>query len=336
MSTDIIYVYGLIDPITQELRYIGITVNPAVRYYDHIRKARLRLEKTYKSNWVAGLLEKGLVPEMYIIDIQPKATLEFWEQHYISYYRAIGCRLTNMALGGFHNSITDETKKKISNTLTGRKLSNEHVMKLKNRKVTDETKGKISKANKGKVTSSETKAKMSLASIGVKKSAEHRLAIIKANTGRIMSDEVKQMMSDARKGEKNYNYGGSLSEETKKKISESRAGKYTGADNPFFGKKHDEDTRKRISEAITGRKLSEEHKEKLKGKPMSDEHREVLSKPIDEYDGDGHIVRYFVSIQAAAAYHNVTHNSICKNCINNLNRKSVMRKTGTSFKYKNI
>ena len=41
----------------------------------------------------------------------------------------------------------------------------------------------------------------------------------------VFTDEVRQKMSESSRGSKNYNYGKSFSEETKKKMSESRLGK---------------------------------------------------------------------------------------------------------------
>lgn len=54
-----------------------------------------------------------------------------------------------------------ETCLKLSIALTGRKLSEEHVEKLKNRKHSEETKLKISKANIGRIVSEETRLKRS-------------------------------------------------------------------------------------------------------------------------------------------------------------------------------
>ena len=48
---------------------------------------------------------------------------------------------------------------------------------------------------------------------------------------------------------RNLHLGKKLSEETKKKISESRIGKYTGEDNPFYGRHHTEETKRKAVEA---------------------------------------------------------------------------------------
>ena len=60
-----------------------------------------------------------------------------------------------------------------------------------------------------------------------------------------MSDETKKKMSEAKKGNK-------LSEEHKKKISEGNKGKHDGENNSFYGKHHTEEAKKRISEKSKG------------------------------------------------------------------------------------
>lgn len=50
-----------------------------------------------------------------------------------------------------------------------------------------------------------------------------------------------------------------MSEETRKKISESLIGK----NSPFYGKHHSEESKKKLSESMTGHKVSEETKKKM-------------------------------------------------------------------------
>ena len=75
------------------------------------------------------------------------------------------------------------------------------------------------------------------------------------------TEESKIKMSESHKGEKSYNFGKHLSEETRKKISEANKGKthseetrqkisdsIKGENNPFYGKTHSEETRQKMSE----------------------------------------------------------------------------------------
>lgn len=50
------------------------------------------------------------------------------------------------------------------------------------------------------------------------------------------------------KGKNNPNYGKKMSEEQKRKISESRKGKYAGENSPWYGRKHSEESRRKMSE----------------------------------------------------------------------------------------
>ena len=93
--------------------------------------------------------------------------------------------------------------------------------------------------------------------------------------------------------------GKCLSEEHKKKLSEARKDRYTGENNPMYGKKHSDETLRKMREAKKnmseetkekmrvakkGKCLSEEHKKKIreakKGKPKSEEHKKKLSKAL--------------------------------------------------------
>jgi group I intron endonuclease len=82
---------------------------------------------------------------------------------------------------------------------------------------------------------------------------------------------------------------GKISEVTKQKISEARKGKYTGEKNPMYGKTLSEATRRKLSEAHKGKTLSEATKRKMSkaksgenhpmyGKTFSDDHKRKLSE----------------------------------------------------------
>jgi group I intron endonuclease len=71
--------------------------------------------------------------------------------------------------------------------------------------------------------------------------------------GHIHSEETKRKMSESRSGENNPWYGKHLPEETKKKLSESLKGKMVGENNPFYGQKHSDETKRKISEYASTR-----------------------------------------------------------------------------------
>lgn len=92
--------------------------------------------------------------------------------------------------------------------------------------------------------------------------------------GKTLSEETRRKLSEAKKGKKRAPF----SEETRKKMSEAQKGEK----NHFYGKTHTEETRKKISEANKGRIFSEETRKKIsesnKGKAYSEESRRKISE----------------------------------------------------------
>lgn len=92
-------IYGLVDPQTKELRYVGKTIqSPSARYSSHISPKRNK--KTHCEAWIKGLITTGLKPELLVIDQIQSDNWQPWEQFYIEYFKSIGCRLTNHTKGG--------------------------------------------------------------------------------------------------------------------------------------------------------------------------------------------------------------------------------------------
>jgi len=242
---EIIYIYELIDPITDETRYIGRTKNVKSRLKSHLGdKAH-----TYKVSWIRSLLKQGVVPILNIIDEVPFDEWEFWEKHYINLYRSWNCKLTNLDEGGngpgkhslesrlkMSNSqkgkkSTEETKRKISEATRGEKngnygnhLSNEAKERIskankgnQNRKGkhhTEETKRKIGLKNKGKTSflgkhhSKESKEKIGLKNKGKTRSEECKNKIGEACVETWNKEGYRERMCVQRKGEGNANYRG--------------------------------------------------------------------------------------------------------------------------------
>lgn len=98
-------IYGLIDPRTKELRYIGQTTRGIkqlrVYFIDSFMK-----KKRHVASWIKNLHTDNLKPEVIILEdsIKNKENLNNLEVFYISYFKSIGCNLTNLAEGGNSNS----------------------------------------------------------------------------------------------------------------------------------------------------------------------------------------------------------------------------------------
>ena len=102
------YIYGLIDPETNEIRYIGKTNDPKRRLDKHINECFK--ENTPKGNWICELKDKNLIPSMVILDQTSYDELNKLEKEYIKKYKKIG-NLTNVTEGRKHNKDTKEKLK---------------------------------------------------------------------------------------------------------------------------------------------------------------------------------------------------------------------------------
>lgn len=109
----------------------------------------------------------------------------------------------------------------------------------------------------------------------------------KASKGKKRSNETKRKISESKKGHIPWNKGlkiGSLSKETKRKISKSLKGRSSG----MLGKKHTEETKKKISESGRGNKNAEGKTPWNKGKKggsswmKGKKHTEETKKKISE------------------------------------------------------
>lgn len=159
------YIYILIDPETNQVRYVGKTKNLKRRYNQHISECSKL--KSYKNNWLLSLKNKNIKPEMFVIDETEKDDWAFLEQWYIQLYRSWEYKLTNLTAGGegvYGHSPSQETRKKMSRANKGRVVSEETKRKLSatitGRKLSDEAKRNISESAKRRGISPETQAKM--------------------------------------------------------------------------------------------------------------------------------------------------------------------------------
>lgn len=105
-------IYGLVDPITDELRYIGQSSIGIKRPLSHSEQQRLRPEGrdnryTHKQNWILQLRNKyNLKPSIIILEyLECREDLNEAEIFFIQYFKSLGCRLTNLSVGGNQPSL---------------------------------------------------------------------------------------------------------------------------------------------------------------------------------------------------------------------------------------
>lgn len=99
------YIYSLLCPLTGDIKYIGKTINPKIRFNNHIKEFR---GKNKKINWIKSLYKKNLLPIMKIIEVVPFENEDEKEIYWINYYKNLGCDLKNMTTGGSGRRNPDE------------------------------------------------------------------------------------------------------------------------------------------------------------------------------------------------------------------------------------
>lgn len=198
-------IYALIDPRTDEVRYVGATVNTTQRLTDHIKASAN--ETTHKGHWIKQLQALGLRPRMQILEqvIGHDASTEA-ERRWIAHYRAAGVVLTNHTDGG--------------DGMPGCKWSDEQRAKIIGRPVTPEARKKISVARTGQPMNAQHRERLIALHTGKPLSDAHKAKISAYHKTRVHTpDEVARMAATLR-GRKN----GPPSEETRRKLSASKIG----------------------------------------------------------------------------------------------------------------
>jgi group I intron endonuclease len=120
--------------------------------------------------------------------------------------------------------------------------------------------------------------------------------VAESRLGAQFTEESKRRLSESRKGKyvgtANHNYGKTLRESVRKKISESLIGRFVGENSPTYGMKHSKETRMKISAAGKGRPAwnkgltadmdlrVKKYTEAQRGKSISEKQREQISKAL--------------------------------------------------------
>ncbi len=114
-----VYIYYLSDPETNEIRYIGQTVKLLkYRLSSHIYDSK-RI-RNHRTNWIRSIVNKGLKPNIVLIEEVNKSSYIEREKYWIEYYKNLGFNLVNGTIGG-EGSLgakrSDKSKKLLSSSL---------------------------------------------------------------------------------------------------------------------------------------------------------------------------------------------------------------------------
>lgn len=133
------YLYYLLDPNTDIVRYIGITNNPDRRLKEHIRDCKK--SNSHKDNWLKSLLENNQIPIQKII-AETKTKKEVIELEISHIQQFTG--LTNSTTGGEYFTFDEKVLLKLREKNKGKNNP------CYGRKWSDEEKEKLSKKRKGR------------------------------------------------------------------------------------------------------------------------------------------------------------------------------------------
>jgi hypothetical protein len=183
-------VYGLYDPRTGELRYIGQTKQTLKkRLMAHLRQSNIA--RGHRSaHWVQSLGALPIICELGVAET--KDDLDRLETSLIAAYREKGVRLTNHADGGGGTSgftHRKETRDRMSLARAGRPKS-------------EETKARMSESGKNDPQRVAACGRLGSSLAGKPKSTEHRKKLsraLKGRPGRKISSETRTRMSAAAK-----------------------------------------------------------------------------------------------------------------------------------------
>lgn len=181
------FIYALIDPRTDDIRYIGKTEDPKQRLRWHIWNGGRVSDM--KRAWITALKDAGLEPTIRILEIVPGGVdWEEAERRHISIAKTAGANLTNGTDGG----------EGVPNSARGEKwraaLRASHV----NNPRRVEGNKKAAEKNRGKKISPEHIAALTAATKGKPLSDSHRAALSVAAKNRGVSKEHMEMMNSRR------------------------------------------------------------------------------------------------------------------------------------------
>lgn len=135
-----IYIYVLIDPFTNQLRYIGKSIRPRERLANHCNEQ----SSCHRTHWIQSVVSRGKRPLMLILSRLPHGSE--WqpvERDWIAHCRSVGWPLVNGTDGGDGVvGLSPESRERIVSAWRGRKHKPETLLKL-------------SKSGKGKHSHSE-------------------------------------------------------------------------------------------------------------------------------------------------------------------------------------
>ncbi len=235
-------IYGLFDPRTGALRYVGKAADPEVRLREHLLRAR-KGGRVHLDCWLRLLLHEETAPQMQVLERVPEdVAWQDRERFWISYYRERGADLLNLTDGGDGLSGCPlATREKMAAAKRGRVASEATRAKMReSHRHRDNTQIRAAAVSRrGVPLTEETKAKLSAGKRGRTPHENTRRAVSEANKRRVISEETRRRLSTGKLGHL-------TSAETREKLRTAKL----GTRGTFTGKAHSEEARRKISEGM--------------------------------------------------------------------------------------
>lgn len=189
-------IYGLKDPLTDVIMYVGKSSSGLKRPRYHAHAAR-KGDGGLCANWIRGLLDLELMYEIvvleYVVDASVLVDREVW---WIACGRNNGWPLLNQTIGGEGLPGFKHYK------LTKSKLRDAALRQWSN----PNSRKRITESMIGRTVSPLGRARLSVAHLGVRLTPEHRARIAVGNLGHAVTPETSAKISRALKG-RNVVYG---------------------------------------------------------------------------------------------------------------------------------
>ena len=107
-SKEYAYIYILVDEFSGEIGYVGQTMRPEHRLFEHLRDT----ENPKKVAWIQRCLAQGHALRLFVLEKVPGAEAYTRERYWIAYYWKQGYQLTNRVCRGWKRSGENEANKR--------------------------------------------------------------------------------------------------------------------------------------------------------------------------------------------------------------------------------
>lgn len=144
-------IYALVDPTTDEIRYIGKTCRKLdVRLKEHIYDCIRRPRSSHKVNWISNLISQNKIPKIELLDTTEFELSEQIEKNWIDKLISEGVNLTNCTQGGefctFGSKLSSDIRDHMSIRARNRSLGENNNMLVGSTKMNQKIKCPIRKS----------------------------------------------------------------------------------------------------------------------------------------------------------------------------------------------